>query len=60
MSVDLMTIKPGMKISTKDGATLIVRGSYMSSDGLVFTARKDERSKVERNVLASDIVAVSV
>ena len=60
MSVDLMTIKPGMTISVKDGSRLVVRGSFMSSDGLMFTARKDESSKVDRNVPASDIVAVSV
>ena len=50
MSVEVLKLRPGVKIRTKDGADLYVHGSYMSETGLVITAKADRSGIVERNV----------
>ena len=58
MSIDISTIKPGVKIRTSDGKLLTVRGSYMSSDGLLFTAKSDGKHITDRNIKASEVIEV--
>lgn len=53
--IDLTKLKKGALIRTKDGAKLTVRGSYMSTDGVIITAN-DGGGIVDRNVPIGDIL----
>lgn len=57
--VDVSLIVPGAKIKVKDGAVLIVDGSYLSNDGLVITAKYEPGSVCARNILLSQIIEVA-
>ena len=57
--VDLSVVKLGTKIKLLDGTVLTVRGSYMSSDGIVLTAREGTGGIVDRNVPIGDVVEVT-
>ena len=56
--IDLSTLKHGSKNVAKDGETLQVTGSYMSTEGLVIVAKKNSADVCERNVPLSDIAAI--
>lgn len=57
--IDLTKIVPGSVIRIKDGKQGVVRGSYMSTVGLVFTVKSNDKGIVQWNVPAGDIVGVT-
>lgn len=57
--IDITKLKKGAKIRIKDGAVLMVRGSYMSTQGLIITANEGGGGIVDRNVPVADILEVS-
>ena len=57
VKVDIAKLKKGEKIKTSDGAVLVIRGCYMSTDGVIFTAN-DGGGIVDRNVPLKDILEV--
>lgn len=58
-SIDLTKLKPGAKVSLKDGTTHEIKGSFMSNEGLVLTSRPSLGSIVSRNIPLDHIVTVS-
>lgn len=56
--IDVALLKHGSKIVVRDGDSLAVTGSYMSSDGLVIVAKKNPGDLCERNVPLKDIVTI--
>lgn len=57
MSLDVNDIRKGAKIRVKDGRVLTVRGSFLSTSGLVITA-KDGNQAIDQNVPLQDIEEV--
>lgn len=57
MSVDVNEILKGVKIKVKDGRVLTVRGCYLSTSGLVITA-KDGNMIVDQNIPLRDVEAI--
>ena len=56
--IDLKKLKPNVKVRLLDGSMLEIRGSYMSSNGLILTAKSRPGSIVDRNIPVEDIVEV--
>ena len=54
--IELKKLKPKAKIKLLSGEVLTIRGSYMSPEGIVITAKADAGSVVDRNVPVEDIV----
>lgn len=54
---DITQIKKGVKIKVKDGRILTVRGCYLSTDGVVVTA-KDGEMLVDQNIPFKDVLEV--
>lgn len=58
--MDALDLRKGCKITLKTGETLIVHGAYMSSEGVVITAKPDPSTLVARNVPLTQIAGVEV
>lgn len=58
MSVDAALIKAGARVKTRDGREGTVKGSYMSSEGIVLTVQCGGNPIVCDNVPFGDVVAV--
>ena len=56
--IDLKKLKPQKRLKLVPGEILTIRGSYMSPNGLVITAKTDAGSIVDRNVPIDDIEEV--
>ena len=56
--IDLKKLKPNVKVRLLDGTLLEIRGSYMSTSGLILTAKSRPGSIVDRNIPVEDIVEV--
>lgn len=56
--IDIAKIKKGTSIRLKDGRVLIVRGSYMSTGGIIVTANEGG-GIVDQNVPVSDIAELA-
>lgn len=50
MSVDASKLKKGVKIRLETGEVLIVRGCYMSTTGIMVTAKDNPSTATDRNV----------
>lgn len=58
VEIDVLQLRKGRKIVLKTGETLVVQGAYMSSDGVVITAKDNHASLVARNVPLAQIAEV--
>ena len=58
MSVDAAKLKKGDRIRLKDATVLTVSGAYMSTDGLIITAKPSDQGIYARNCKPEDIVEV--
>ena len=56
--IDLKKLKPNSKVRLLDGSILEIRGSFMSTTGLVFTAKSKPGSIVDRNIHVEDVAEV--
>ena len=57
MSVNVDEVLKGKKIRVKDGRVLTVRGCYLSTTGLVITA-KDGNMVVDQNIPFKDVLEI--
>lgn len=53
--IDVSKLKSGVKVLIADGEVGVVRGSYMSTGGIVITVKTNPSSIVDRNVPLEDI-----
>jgi len=58
MKVDVLRLKAGARVKMKDGEVGKVRGSYMSTTGIILTVQTNPSSCVDRNVPLEDIEEV--
>jgi hypothetical protein len=56
--IDVLELRKGKWITTRDGDVLIIQGAYMSGDGVVITAKADPAATVARNVPLEMILEV--
>lgn len=56
--VDVTTLKAGVKVKLTDGTVGTVRGSYMSTEGIVLRVRCSPESACDRNVPLADVAEV--
>lgn len=56
--IDLAKLKTGTTVKMKDGETGTIRGSYMSTDGIVFTVKTSLSSICDRNVPLDQIAEI--
>lgn len=57
MSVEAGEIQKGVKVRVKDGRVLTVRGCYLSTSGIVVTA-KDGNQIVDQNIPLRDVESI--
>lgn len=58
MSVDISKLKTGVKIKMIDGEIGTIRGSYMSTDGIILTVKTNPNSIADRNVPLDKIAEI--
>lgn len=56
--VDVTKLKSGAKLKLSDGSVGTVRGSYMSTEGLVLRVKMSPDSVCDRNVPLADVTEV--
>ncbi len=57
-NVDIAKIRTGVKVTLPGGSVGVVRGSYMSADGLILRVKVGDSGITEQNVPFSKIVNI--
>lgn len=56
--MEIEKLRKGARIKLRNGETLVVRGAYISTGGLVVTANENGAGLVDRNVPVAEIMEV--
>lgn len=56
--IDVSKLKTGVLVEMKDGERGVIRGSYMSVDGIILTVKTNPSSACDRNVPLDQIEKV--